>query len=132
MKDSDWMINLITYYYSFINDIKRPNIKWENKFEETKGVLRVVTDQKPMIVRLWVAYNENARDFSIPAIGQTWKSSVLKESSPGVYSTEIRNPTKGYISYLIEMKYPTGTVSPMTFSTSAFVIPDKFPCGPPQ
>ena len=49
-----------------------------------------------------------------------------------VYSTEIRNPTKGYISYLIEMKYPTGTVSPMTFSTSAFVIPDKFPCGPPQ
>eukprot|EP01080_Neovahlkampfia_damariscottae_P006148 gene6148-10155_t len=131
MKDSDFLLNLVSYYHSFINNVNRPNIKWENKFEETRGVLEVVVDQKPMAVRLWVAHNENARDFSLPTIGQTWKSTLLKESSPGVYKAELRNPVKGYLSYLIELKYPSRTVSALTFTTSAFVIPNKFPCGPP-
>jgi PhoPQ-activated pathogenicity-related protein len=115
-----------------LNNISRPNINWENKFEETKGVLTVTVKEKPMAARLWVADAPKSRDFRLPTIGRVWKSTTLKETSDGVYKVEVPNPSQGFRSYLVEFKYKSSTIAPMTFSTSAFVVPNKFPCGPPS
>eukprot|EP01080_Neovahlkampfia_damariscottae_P003763 gene3763-6651_t len=127
--DSDAIQSLMSYYHSFLNNVPRPKFSWTHKFEETKGILEVKAEDKPMIARVWMAHNPKSRDFRIVEIGRAWKGKVIQERN-GVYKIEVEVPSTGYTAYLIELRYRSGTIAPMTFSTSTFIVPNKLPCKP--
>jgi PhoPQ-activated pathogenicity-related protein len=130
--DSDAMFSLLSFYHSFLNNKARPRFSWTNKYGETHGILTVKTIDRPSVVRLWIAVNENSRDFRLVTIGKVWKSIILQDQGQGTFIGKVETPKKGYAAYLLELKYPSGIITPMTFTTSTFIVPNKFPCEPPQ
>ena len=113
-----------------MNNVARPKFSWKHKVEGNKGILEVRAIDKPMIARVWITSNPKARDFRVVEIGRAWKGSVINERN-GVYKVEIEIPSTGYRAYMIELRYKSQTITPMTFTTSTFVVPEKYPCQKP-
>eukprot|EP01080_Neovahlkampfia_damariscottae_P011860 gene11860-5189_t len=131
MKGTDAFESIISTYHSYINRVSRPEFKWENKFDAEKGELTLYSSEKPESVKLWYAINEKHRNFMVKAIGKVWKSENLIDQGNGKYSAKVNNPSIGYKAYMIEVKYKSKTLVPMIFTTSVYVVPNKYPCSNP-
>jgi uncharacterized protein (TIGR03437 family) len=118
-------------FFQFVSSGRAlPRFSWELPAE---GGIRLRATDRPVEVRLWQATNPNARDFRVQTIGKTWTSTVVSESSPGVYEARLTPPPQGWSAYLLEVTYSTGGLFsvPMKFTTPVRIVPDVLPFAAP-
>lgn len=121
---SDAVESLTAYYESVLLAKPRPRFTWK---KQKDGSLRVEVQDKPAKVLLWQATNPKARDFRLDVIGKAYASSLLTESSPGVYEGRVAKPATGFTAFFVELEYPSGGKYPFKFSTEVSVVPDVLP-----
>lgn len=122
LKKSDALETLVTCFYAVINKVPLPQFTWST---ESDGALRVTTQDKPGVVKLWQANNPKARDFRLDTIGPVWTSTDLKDEGDGVYVGRVPKPDKGWTAYMVELTFPRpGLPAPFKFTTQVNVIPN--------
>ena len=129
LRGSDAWESVGAYYESLIKGTKRPDLDWKLQKD---GSLRVTTKDKPSVVKLWQAYNPNARDFRVESVGPIYKSTELKMNKDGLWIAKPDQHDKGYTAYFVEMTFPSGGVFPFKFTTGVHVTPDTYPFGLPE
>jgi PhoPQ-activated pathogenicity-related protein len=90
---------------------------------EPDGSIRVQTITPPQAVRLWQAYNPNARDFRLESIGPAWTSSPLSDQGGGVYIGFVPPPAQGWSAFLVELDFGDDLI----LTTEVAVTPDTLP-----
>jgi PhoPQ-activated pathogenicity-related protein len=115
---------LIAWYQLQLEHAPRPVISWQI---DQYGVLEVSSDQKPMVAKLWQAFNPEARDFRYPVLGKAWKSRVITPDREGVYRVRLEVPEQGYNAFLVELTLPGMAGQPQVYTTSVFITPDDEP-----
>lgn len=121
MGGTDVMDSVDSWYYSIVHNVSMPRYSWEVAED---GTITVLSLDEPEQVLLWQAHNPEARNFMQPVIGRAYTSTVLNEVELGVYKAKIDPPAEGFISYYIEMAYPSTTSAPLKFSSGVKVVPD--------
>lgn len=114
---------------SIIKATPRPRYAWQLRRD---GTIAVQSESKPYAVKLWQAYNPDARDFRLETIGNAFTSSDLHDEGGFTYSAGVPRPARGYIAYFIELSYLTQTNDVFTLTTGVRVTPDVLPFRAPQ
>jgi PhoPQ-activated pathogenicity-related protein len=115
---------LMPYYQSLISGTPRPQFTWTL---ESDGSIRIQTATAPSLVRMWQAYNPNARDFRLESLGPVWTSSNLSDQGGGVYIAQVPRPAQGFRAFFAELFFdsPTGgSLIPYKFSTQVRILPE--------
>jgi PhoPQ-activated pathogenicity-related protein len=118
----------VAFYQSILTNTSRPSFTWN--FDDD-GAIRVKTETRPDIVKLWQAHNPNARDFRLETIGRAYSSAILKDEGDGIYIGNVPNPKQGWTAYFVELTFPSPGPYPYKFTTGVRVAPDRLPFGPP-
>jgi len=118
----------LTFYQAILTNAPRPRFAWN--FADD-GSIRVKTQTKPDVVKLWQACNPRARDFRLETIGRTYTSSILSDLGNGLYVGKVPEPKQGWTAYFVEMTFPGPGPYPYKFTTGVRVTPDRLPFGPP-
>ncbi len=127
LNGSDAILGVVAYLDSVIKGTKRPEYNWK---VEKNGDIRVFSKDKPSEVKVWTAFNPNARDFRVEKIGRVYKAETLKESKPGEWIAKAPKVEKGYAAYFVELQFPSGVKYPFKFTTQVKVWPDTYPNAP--
>ena len=116
---------LASFYQALLTNTPLPKFTWE---KTPDGALRVKCDTKPTKVTLWKAYNPAARDFRLETLGKKYESTVLSESEPGVYVSNVIPLTPGWTAFFIDLEFPNpGFPVPFKFTTGISILPDTYP-----
>jgi PhoPQ-activated pathogenicity-related protein len=116
--------SIISFYSLILRGKKPPQFSW--KFIGN-GSIQVMTQDKPVEVRLWQASNKEARDFRVETLGRKYTSTVIEPEKNGLYIAKTPQPEKGWKAYLIEMTYDVGGPFPIKLTTGVKVTPDTIP-----
>jgi PhoPQ-activated pathogenicity-related protein len=125
--DMEAVHNFVAYYYSYLNNVPRPNFSWTKTVD---GSLRVRTVSAPTAVYLWQATNPNERNFRLDSIGPSWTSSPLSDQGGGLYVGNVPEPPQGWTAFFVQLEFPSGTLYPFRFTTEVSVVPDVLPFKP--
>jgi len=89
----------------------------------------VKTLNKPSQVRLWSTSNPDARDFRLMSIGDTWRSTTLRNLGGGRYVGQMPKPQRGWSAGFIELTYASRVIPQLNqvYTTDVFVTPDTLP-----
>lgn len=123
LKGSDAYQTLQACYNAVLYDRPLPKFAWTL---ETDGAIRVTTQDKPSVVKLWQATNPDARDFRIETLGPKYTSTELTDQG-GVYVGKVPEPAKGWTAFFVELTFPTGNPESFKFTTQVRVLPDVLP-----
>ncbi len=102
------------------------------RFEED-GSIRVETFRTPDRIRLWQAYNPDARDFRLETLGAAWTATDLGPAPDGSYIAFVEPPEQGWSAFLVEVTYnPSGFIEQQLgleqrLTTDVRVVPDTLP-----
>jgi len=118
----------VAFYQSILTDAPRPRFTWN--FDDD-GSIRVKTETRPEVVKLWQAHDPDARDFRLETIGRAYTSSILEDQGDGLYVGKVSEPKRGWTAYFIELTFPGASSYPYKFTTGVRVTPDRLPFGPP-
>jgi PhoPQ-activated pathogenicity-related protein len=125
LKNSDAYETLAACYHAVLRQAPLPQFSWT---VEADGALRVLTQDKPVTVKLWQATNPQARDFRLETIGAAWTATDLPDLGGGVYLGRVPKPAQGWTAYMVELTYKAnGAPAPFKFTTQIKVIPDVAP-----
>ena len=124
LRGSDAYETLLACYRAVINQVPLPQFSWTL---EKDGSIRVITKDKPTIVKLWSATNPDARDVRMETLGPKYESTELNDQGGGVYVGKVPEPPKGWSAFFVELTYPSGCPAPFKFTTQVRVVPDTLP-----
>lgn len=119
----DTLYSLLGWYQTLLLDIPRPEINWQ--LENNQIVAN--TTQPPQFARVWRATNDNARDFRITSIGESWQPEFVFPDANGEYRATLAQPANGYAASYIEFVYQGPAGLPMSFSSQVYITPDSYP-----
>ena len=119
---NDSLYSLLGWYQSVLYGLPRPEIQWQMN----AGELQAQTNQTPVAVKVWSAFNNSARDFRKESIGESWVSSHLPISETGEYTVTLPKSDTGFHATYIEFIYTGITGLPVTYSTQVYVTPDVY------
>ncbi|MBI4583530.1 MAG: hypothetical protein HY717_05870 [Planctomycetes bacterium] len=106
------------FYEAVLSGKPLPEFTWTI---EGDGLMRIETADPPLEARLWQATNPVNRDFRI-GTGVVWKSSVLTGEGDGIYRARAAGPTYGQTAYFVELKFPSSSPIPYTFTTEVSIF----------
>lgn len=109
---------------SIIKATPRPQYTWD---VQRDGTIVAQSETRPYAVKLWQAFNPDARDFRLEIIGNGFVSTPLRDSGGYTYEAKVPRPARGFIAYFIELTYTTPTNDVFTVTTSVHVTPDLLP-----
>jgi PhoPQ-activated pathogenicity-related protein len=124
LRRTDAIESLIAWYGSIVDGRSRPEFDWKI---EKEGTIRVRTETRPQVVKLWQATNPKARDFRLETIGPVWKETILQPVKSGTYEARTTAPPKGWTAYLVELTFPSAGKYPWKFTTGVKIAPDTEP-----
>lgn len=123
--NADAYFHLASFYKMLLDQAPFPKFSW-NRAQD--GALTVTCETKPVKVVQWKAHNPEARDFRLETLGAKYESSPATESQPGVYSSNVQAPEKGWTAFFLEMEFPNpGFPAPLNFTTGISILPDTYP-----
>ena len=123
--NAETYFQLATFYQALLAGTPLPKFTWE---KTPDGALRVKCDTKPSKVLLWKAYNPAARDFRLETLGKKYESTILTESEPGVYVSNVTPAAQGWTAFFIDLEFPNpGFQLPFKFTTGVSILPDTYP-----
>jgi PhoPQ-activated pathogenicity-related protein len=114
---------------SIIKGTPLPQYTWRSEGDTT---IVAQSGSKPYSVKLWQAYNPDARDFRLETIGNGWVATDLRDRGGYTYQARIARPARGFIAYFIELAFTTANNDTFTVTTSVRVTPDILPFRPPH
>ena len=123
LKNTDAVASLLAFYGAILNREQLPQFSWS---VPQKGYIRVEAKTPPAEVKLWQATNPESRDFRLDVLGPAYKSTILKESEPGLYLAQVEKPEKGWTAYFVELTFKNEP-APYKFTTELYVVPDMLP-----
>ncbi len=117
------------FFRALVNDLELPQYSWE-----TDGnTITVNTPNAPSSVKLWQAENTESRDYRWGnGQGVPWSSSVLSPTGPGTYSATVPMPDVGTRAFMIELQWPSGSITPYTFTSEVVILAAPEPNEVPQ
>ena len=127
LRGTDAMETVTGFYQAILRGDEMPKYSWT--FEKD-GYIKVKTKPAPKNVKVWAATNPDARDFRLEAIGSAYQEFLAKESSPGVYTGEIKTPAKGWTAFFVEMTWDMPGGIPIKMTTAVRVVPVALPSAP--
>ncbi|HEY3742981.1 MAG TPA: PhoPQ-activated pathogenicity-related family protein [Bryobacteraceae bacterium] len=127
MRGSDANKSLTSYLDLILRDAKRPEYSWKVMPD---GDIHVTSKEEPLEVKVWTAYNPDARDFRVEKVGRIYKDTVLQPVKKGEWIAKAPAIEKGYAAYFVELTYATGGKYPLKVTTQVKVMPDKYPSPP--
>lgn len=113
---------ILPYYHMIISNIKRPTLKW--KLNKAGTVKKIITNRKPVNVKLWEATNPDIRDFRF-ASNIHYYSTELTGKCNGKhcrYPVEITPPEKGWKASFVEVTFDNPNGEPFILTTSTYVL----------
>ena len=119
---NDSLYSLLGWYQSVLYGIPRPEINWQVNHDE----LVAQTNQSPIAVKVWSAYNDASRDFRKESIGESWVSKLIPVNATGEYKVSLPQSDSGFHATYIEFIYPGLSGLPVTYSTQVYVTPDVY------
>ena len=114
---------------SIIRGTPLPQYTWRS---ENDGTLVAQSRSKPYSIKLWQAYNPDARDFRLETIGNGFFSTDLHDNGGYTYQARVSRPSRGFIAYFIELAYTTANGNVFTVTTNVRVTPDVLPFRAPH
>ncbi|MDZ4861670.1 MAG: PhoPQ-activated protein PqaA family protein [Candidatus Hydrogenedentes bacterium] len=129
---ADAASDLEAWYTMILNGVPRPDISWVKRDD---GQIEVeIISGTPIVngVRLWQSSTQPERKFGWPDVGNTgiYSDTVLAESSPGKYVTNVTIPGSGFKAFFVEVTFPSGGTFPFRVTTEVSIVPDVLPFGP--
>lgn len=124
LKDSDALESLISFHYSIVHDVPRPEFTWDHTDD---GVIEVRCKTEPESVKLWQAYNPEGRDFRLLTIGKAFEATELTKDADGVYRAKVDVPEKGWVAAFVQCEFKNGTPLPLRLTTDVAVLPEDRP-----
>jgi PhoPQ-activated pathogenicity-related protein len=121
MGDTDVQESIVAWYHGIVHNVSTPRYTWDVAED---GTITVLTLDEPTNVLLWQAHSPETRNFMKDIIGPAYTSTQLQQVEPGKYVAKVEPPSQGFISYYVEMEYPSGTDVPFKFSTGTKIVPD--------
>ncbi|MEZ5938137.1 MAG: PhoPQ-activated protein PqaA family protein [Hyphomonadaceae bacterium] len=121
---SDVIETMIAFYDMILTGTPRPTYAW-SKAED--GTLSVTTNTAPKEVRLWQAYNPDARDFRVESLGKKYTSTVLEPREDGSYAAKVEQADTGFKAWFIELTWDTPSGFPFKATTGVTITPDIRP-----
>ncbi|MBN09519.1 MAG: PhoPQ-activated pathogenicity-like protein PqaA type, partial [Flavobacteriaceae bacterium] len=116
--------NLIGFYKRIISNETFPDVYW--KLENDSIHVNVKSDEK-YLVSLWIANNENGRDFRLSEKGQLWRKIEIKNNNIGNYKAKLNNGLKGYTAIMFEFIFKPESKYPLIVTTGPYVTPHSYP-----
>jgi PhoPQ-activated pathogenicity-related protein len=114
---------------SIIKGTPRPQYTWRIRSD---GAIVAQSATKPYAVKLWQAYNPDARDFRLEAIGNAFVSSPVRDSGGYTYEANVPRASRGFTAYFIELTYVTPANDVFTVTTNVRITPDVLPHAAPR
>src|SRR6202008_4797347 len=103
---SDAFDTLLAFHREIVEGTRRPEFSWS--FDgEPSIVVRTRPPAVPEVVRLWQAWNAEARDFPLTSIRPAWRRTTLEPQTSGVYRATVERPVVGWTAFFIELAYPS-------------------------
>lgn len=121
---SDVLDSVVGYYDLILKGAPLPEYSWSFPDAQT---IEARSETAPKAALLWQVTNENARDFRLDQVGQTWTSTAIEPNADGVYVGRVEAPEKGWRAYMIEFTYETPGGTDLKFTTPVRVFPDTLP-----
>lgn len=116
--------NAASFFSALVTNTPRPEFTWSIGKD---GAVDVHCTTLPKKVKLWQAYNPDARDFRLEAIGKAYTSTDM-EIGDGDYHARPEVTEKGYTAFFIEMQFDNPSFSsPFVFTTGVSILPDTYP-----
>ncbi|MBI2432682.1 MAG: PhoPQ-activated pathogenicity-related family protein [Candidatus Hydrogenedentes bacterium] len=130
LDETDAAYSILSFYQAIIGGTSLPQYSWTFPGPDTT---RVMSIDKPVEVKLWQAFNPNARDFRVESIGKIWEATPLQDLGGSVFEAKVETPQQGYRAFMIELTYAGPTeAAPFKFTTPVRVVPDTYPHGLPE
>lgn len=123
LSESDALPNMISFYSSVLNQNKRPSYEWS--IEDHLIRFQADPDDKPISVKVWTAFNENARDFRVDVFGPNWTSINLDSEESGLYQYQMEQPENGFQAYFMEVTFAGD--AHMKVTSGVEVLPRTYP-----
>lgn len=128
---SDAFDTLLAFHREIVEGTPRPEFTW--RFAgETAIEVRTHPPPVPAVVRLWQAWNAEARDFRLESIGPAWQSTLLEPQGAGVYRATVERPARGWTAFFVELTYANAAFEPLKLTTAVRVVPDTLPYDAPR
>jgi PhoPQ-activated pathogenicity-related protein len=122
LESSDPVGTVTAFYKRFVDKKAMPNYGWTFPDENT---IRVTSDEKPLVVKLWQATNPDKRDFRVDTLGHKYTATELQAQPDGSWTGKVDTPTKGWTAYLVELTYGTeGDQNNLVLSSPVRTVPD--------
>jgi PhoPQ-activated pathogenicity-related protein len=121
---ADAVSSVLSFYEAVTSGAEIPQYQWSFPDDCT---IRVQTDGKPSVVKLWQATNPEARDFRIDTIGKAYTATELTSQGGGVYVGKVQKPEKGWTAFLVELTFPGSGIAPFVFTSPVRIVPDVTP-----
>ncbi len=117
---------VMAFYRMILENKARPKLEWET----TDIGFKIITDPEnpPSEVKVWEAYNPNARDFRIYVLGEAWTYKTIPLNGDGVYDITLEAPGTGYKASMVEFTF-AGQEN-LKLTTGVKVLPDVYPFEP--
>ena len=112
LQRTDAMQTLTAFYVALLQNQPLPEYRWH--FDGS--TLTVCSEQKPSIIKLWSAYNPDARDFRYETLGACWKS------EPALEATTLQAPSSGWKAYFMELTFDRPIGPPLICTTDVFIL----------
>lgn len=119
----DSLYSLLGWYQTILYGLPRPVIDWKLD----NNTLVATTSITPVVVKVWTANNDSARDFRKDTIGEAWTSTAVMPDENGNYVAPLNTSANGYSASYIEFIYQGLGGIPLTYSTQIYVTPDTYP-----
>jgi len=122
---------LHAFMYTVDKRIARPRFTWSLSDDGT--VLTVHTEETPVAVRLFQAYNEKrGRSFILNCyLSCVWRPTDVPDNGNNTYVATVPVPSVGYTGFFIEISFSVGAdVPPLTVTTGVSIVPQTLPHPP--
>lgn len=116
-------LSVAAFYTALLAGEELPQYRWSR----SGSTLEVATNRRPSNLLLWQAHNEKARDFRLPTIGESWRSTPLELDESGQVVIDLPSSEEGWTASFVELTYESQQGLPLTFTTEVFVTPSTLP-----
>ena len=122
---TDALESLTAFYQDILTDTPRPEFDWA--MEEGAIVIRTNAEHPATSLKLWQAYNPNARDFRVETIDRSWTATEIPLREDGTYRLQPDTKSNGYTAFFGELTFTNGNGMPFKLSTGVVITPDTYP-----
>lgn len=128
MAGTDAYATVLAWHDAVAHHRPLPRFSWKHSED---GSVEVMTEDAPLQVVAWQAFNPGARDFRLEMAGPIWKSTPLESRGDGRYVLASPRPATGWAGFFVELTFNLGGPVPLKVTTDVTIVPESLPYAAP-